>query len=319
MDNINAVITPAMATYLIGLLYRNTRTSCVSLAFLCAHVSHDTLRRVLYQKVPWSRRLWLFFAQGLVQMGGYLVIDDTSWERFTRVADAVSWVWSSSVGKPVWGMQVVLLLWTNGKWKVPVGIRLWRKGGPSKVELAIGLLRQARRRGLQPAYVLCDSWDAAAQILNLLDGWEWRYVLRLKSNRKFGDRSLRTTWPQRYGHARGALRGVAHPVLVVKDGRRYWGTNDLTLTVREVKAHYSHRQQIEETFRLLKQEFGWGSCSCQKHQAQWAHLHLGLYALVLTQQTAFAHGQTIYAFRQSLFVQSIPQNPLALQEFAQAA
>jgi hypothetical protein len=54
MDNINAVIPPAMATYLIGLLYRNTRTSCVSLALLGAHMSHDTLRRVLYQKVPWS-------------------------------------------------------------------------------------------------------------------------------------------------------------------------------------------------------------------------------------------------------------------------
>jgi hypothetical protein len=105
-------------------------------------------------------------------------------------------------------------------------------------------------------------------------------------------------------------------VLVVKDGRRYWGTNDLTLTVREVKAHYSHRQPSEETFRLLKQELGWSSCSCQKHQAQWAHLHLGLYALGVTQQTAFAHGQTIYAFRQSLFLHSIPQNPLALQEFA---
>jgi hypothetical protein len=110
MDNINAGITPTMAMYLIGLLYRNTRTSCVSLAFLCARVSHDTLRRVLYQKVPWSRRLWESFAQGPVQKGGYLVIDDTSWERFTRVAEAVSWVWSSSVGKPVWGRQVV----TNG-------------------------------------------------------------------------------------------------------------------------------------------------------------------------------------------------------------
>ena len=108
-------------------------------------------------------------------------------------------------------------------------------------------------------------------------------------------------------------------MLGVKDGRRYWGTNNLTLTVREVKAQYSHRQQIAETFRLLKQELGWARCSCQKHQAQWAHLHLGLYALVLTQQTAFAHGQTIYAFRQSLFLQSIPQNLLALQEFAQAA
>ena len=269
--------------------------------------------------MPWSRRLWDILGQGLVATGGYLVIDDTSWERFTRVAEAVSWVWSSSVGKPVWGMQVVLLLWTDGKWKVPLGIRIWRKGGPSKVELAIGLLRQARRRGLEPAYVLCDSWYAAAQILNLLESWGWHYVMRLKSNRKFGKGSLRTTWSHRYGHAQGELRGVEHPVLVVKDGRRYWGTNALTLTVREVKAHYFHRQQIEETFRLLKQEFGWGGCSCQKHQAHWAHLHLGVYALVLTQRTAFARGQTIYAFRQSLFLQSIPQNPLALQEFAQAA
>jgi hypothetical protein len=319
MNNIGTVITPAMATYLIGLLYRNTRTSCVSLATLCARVSHDTLRRVLYSKVPWSRRLWESFAQGLVRKGGYLVLDDTSWERFTRVAQAVSWVWSSSTGKPVWGMQVVLLLWTDGTWKVPIGVRLWRQGGPSKVEMAIGLLRQARRRGLQPAYVLSDSWYAAAQILNLLESWGWQYVVRLKSNRKFGEHSLRTTWSHRYGHARGELRGVEHRVLVVKDGRRYWGTNDLSLTPREVKVHYSRRQQIEETFRLLKQEFGWGGCSCQKQQPQWAHLHLGLYALMLTQQTAVTRRQTMYAFRQSLFLQRIPQNPLALQEFAEAA
>ena len=143
MSNISTVLTPAMATYVIALLFRNTRTNCVSLALLGAHVSHDTLRRVLYQKIPWSRWLWESFAQGLVLKGGYLVLDDTSWERFTRIADAVSWVWSSSVGKPVWGMQVVLLLWTDGKWKVPLGIRLWRKGGPSKVELALGLLSQA--------------------------------------------------------------------------------------------------------------------------------------------------------------------------------
>jgi hypothetical protein len=95
--------------FVIGLLYRNTRTSCVSLALLCARISHDTLPRVLYQKVPWSRRIWDCFARGLVQMGGSVVIDDTSRERFTRVADAVSWGWSSRVGKPVWGMPVVLL------------------------------------------------------------------------------------------------------------------------------------------------------------------------------------------------------------------
>ncbi len=56
-------------------------------------------------------------------------------------------------------------------WKVPVGIRLWQKRGPSKVELALSLLHQARHRELQPTYVLCDSWYAAAQVLNLLEGW----------------------------------------------------------------------------------------------------------------------------------------------------
>jgi hypothetical protein len=78
------------------------------LALLCARISHDTLRRVLSQQVPWSRRLWESFAQGLVRRGGYLVIDDTSWERFTQTSEAVRWVWSSRVGKPIWGMQVVL-------------------------------------------------------------------------------------------------------------------------------------------------------------------------------------------------------------------
>src|SRR5215831_2317390 len=125
MHNIRTQITPATALYLMGLLYRNTRTSCVSLASLCAQVSHDTLRRVLYQKIPWSRRRWEGCAQVLVQQGGDLGIDDPSWERFTRVAEAVRWVWSRRVGKPVGGMQVGLLLWTDGQWKVPGGIRLW--------------------------------------------------------------------------------------------------------------------------------------------------------------------------------------------------
>jgi hypothetical protein len=144
-------------------------------------------------------------------------------------------------------------------------------------------------------------------------------VARLKSNRKLDKQTVRTKWPHRYGHAQGKLHGVAHPVLVVKDGHRYWGTNDLTLTPRALKEYYAQRPQIEEAFRLLKHECGWGSCSCQKQQAQWAHLHLGLYALLLTQQRALARGQTIYAFRQSLFIQSIPPNPVDMHEFADAA
>ena len=94
-------------------------------------------------------------------------------------------------------MQGVLLLWTDGRWKVPVGIRLWRAGGRSKVELAAGLLRQAQRRGLRPQYVLFESWYAAARILNVLEGLGWKYVARLKSNRLLDGHALRKKWPRR--------------------------------------------------------------------------------------------------------------------------
>lgn len=56
------------------------------------------------------------------------------------------------------GLQVVLLVWTGGKRKIPVSMRLWQKGGKSKVELAKELIQEAADRGLCPKYVLFDSW-----------------------------------------------------------------------------------------------------------------------------------------------------------------
>ena len=47
-------------------------------------------------------------------------------------------------------------------------------GGIGFFALAIGLLSQGQRRGLQPVYVLSDSWYAAAELMNLLQGWDWQ-------------------------------------------------------------------------------------------------------------------------------------------------
>ncbi len=319
MTNIQLELTPAMQAYLTALIYRNTRTSCCSLASLCARVSHDRLQRLVYSRFAWSRRLWDFFAAPLVREGGYLIIDDTCWVRWAQKSEAVSWVWSSSHARTVKGMQVVVLIWTDGQVKVPLGIRLWRKGGHSKVELAAQLLREAKRRGLCPEYVLFDSWYTAAKLLHLLADLEWKYVARLKSNRLFEGHAVRERWSHRFGRGVGRLRRINHEVCVVKDGRRYFVTNSTELSSREVKAHYLNRQQIEETFRLLKQEFGWGGASAQKARAQVAHLHLGLYALCVTQAEAIKHGQTIYAFKRRLFRLPIPEHLAHLEQLSLAA
>src|SRR5256885_9977338 len=113
-------LTPAMEAYLIALIYRNTRTSCLSLSAVCAHVSHDRLQRMLYQKFAWSRRLWDLFAARMVREGGYLIIDDTTWARWAQHSEAVSWVWSSTHGRVLRGHQVVLLIWTDGEVRVQI-------------------------------------------------------------------------------------------------------------------------------------------------------------------------------------------------------
>jgi hypothetical protein len=141
--NINPLLTPAIQAYLIALIYRNTRTNCSSLAALCPFVSHDSFNRLLHSSLPWSRRLRELFSSRMFHAGGYLLLDDTTWQRRANRAEAVSKVWSSTAGSVRLGMQVVLLVWADGHRKIPVGMRLWQKGGKSKVELAKELIREA--------------------------------------------------------------------------------------------------------------------------------------------------------------------------------
>ena len=255
----------------------------------------------------------------MILEGGYLVLDDTTWQRQTKCSEAVAKVWSSTAGSVRLGMQVVLLIWTDGQRKIPVSMRLWQKGGKSKVELAQEMLSEAAERGMRPKYVLFDSWYTARSIINLLSELGWNYVARIKSNRLLDGERLSGKWPQRFGQARGHLKQVTEEVRVIKDGKRYWVTNDLELKPAQIKRQYCLRQQIEETFRVLKQEFGWGGSSVRTAKAQAAHLHLGLMALCLTQQAALTQGQTVYAFKRELFRQPIPFQLPFLEHFSVAA
>lgn len=316
MVNIFEQMTPAMIGYLTGLIFRNTRTSCRCLASL-SEMAHDRFYRLLYADFPFSRRLWEWFASRLVASGGYLIIDDTAWQRFTRKAEAVSFVWDSSIGKVVFGMNVVLLIWTDGRRKIPLGMRVWEKGGKSKIELACEMFSQVRCDGVKPVYVLFDSWYSCNKLLNLLDSFGWHYIGRAKVNRVLEKEKIGQAFRHRFGRRVGSLRKVSHQNLVVKDGRRFWLSNDLTLTSGELKRHYRFRQQVEETFRLLKQEFGWGKCQAGTKKAQNAHLHLGLYALCLVQMKV--KGESAYKFKQNLFRQAIPTQRQFIELFTATA
>lgn len=73
-------------------------------------------------------------------------------------------MFSSQERNPVFGFSLILLVWTNGTLRIPQGVRLWRKGGPSKYELALELLSYARNRLRLPAAEVRRVYRFRAQI-----------------------------------------------------------------------------------------------------------------------------------------------------------
>jgi putative transposase len=156
-------------------------------------VSHDRLTRML--QAAWSGHTFLESACRLlfVWERGYLILDNRVIPKpFPRAMEGLAWVFSSQERRPVYGFSLDLLVWTDGTLRIPLGVRLWRKGGPSRYELALELLSYARNRlHCRPAYVLFDARDPSKALLKRIRDYGWYFVCRLKKNRCFNGQPLR--------------------------------------------------------------------------------------------------------------------------------
>lgn len=307
-----------MILYMIALIYRNTKASCTAIAEWFDKISHDQFSRMLAEKRNWPTLLWSYFAIKMVGEEGYLIIDDTVLEKFGYWVFGVNWVYSSKFQKSILGIHIVMLIWTDGRKRVPLGIKIWRNSKQSKIVLASKLLRWARKLEIKPQYVVFDSWYSAKKLLKLIRQYNWHYITRMKKNRKLSGKSLSQYWPHRFGHGIGMLAGQLE-VLVVKDGNRFLATSDIALSVKEVKLIYTLRQQIEEVFKILKDQLAWSKSPARNKTTQTAHLHLCLMAFCVLQTEALNTNSTPYRIRKSLFRQAVPDYSLMFQPFIRAA
>jgi hypothetical protein len=108
--------------YLTALLYYRTSVSSVALAEALETVSHDRLTR--WFRGNWSGHTLLNLAirTRFVWERGSLMIDDTVLAKpFATAIEGLAWVFSSQEQKTLYGLPVVLLIWTNGTASHPVG------------------------------------------------------------------------------------------------------------------------------------------------------------------------------------------------------
>ena len=287
--------------YLTALLYDRTSATCVALAEALPTVSHDRLTSMLQADWSGQRLLERAVRTLCVWERGYLIIDDTVVPKpFATAMEGVAWVFSSQQGKPVYGFSVVLRIWTDGRMRIPLGLRLWHKGGPSTLALALELLSDARNRlHCRPASALFDAWYPSNALLKRIRDYGWYFVCRLQKNRRFNGQPLRAYRRHPYWTESGWLSGGLK-VLVVRYGAKYYATNRLTLPAAEVRRLYRVRAQIEEVIRVCQDQLGWKGCQARSERAQRHHLTCCLVAFCVLERERHDRNLTIYKLKRHL-------------------
>lgn len=121
---------------------------------------------------------------------GYLIIDDVIIRKpYSKSISSTSYVYDHTNNRYVWGMHIVVLLWSNGWIKVPVAFRIWIPKEKceeyhTKVNLAVSMISFAHKHGLVAEYVTFYTWYSCKQLLQKLSECGYPYVCMIKNNRK---------------------------------------------------------------------------------------------------------------------------------------
>jgi hypothetical protein len=310
--------TPTLAALIAlavtGLILLDARPSQTRVARVLPARHHDALNRLL-RTMPWSTRalmaLLLAFAKRLAR-DGYLALDDVIVEKaFAKRLAWASWVYSFAKKRKLWGMHIVVLVWCScdGRWRIPVGFRLWRpkrscrpKHYRTKLELAEELVHAVVLARLPVRYIVFDTHYTAGWFTKRLArlGLTWQGTLDPRTNvvwrgRKQAVRVLaeriKLKWRSQLGVRATALRVYAPKygqlqLVVVRNRHGNWeylvtndGVADLTTVVERKRA----RWPIETVFRDSKQFAGLEACQCWVDQAMVRHVALVLLTFVVLQ------------------------------------
>jgi Transposase DDE domain len=306
--------------YLTALRYDHPSVSCVALAEALETGSHARLTRLLQADWSGHTRLALALRPLFVWERGALLIDDPVLSKpFATASEGLAWVFSSQERKPMDGRSLVLLVWTNGPRRSPLGLRRWRKGGPSKDALALEGLSHARHRlRCRPDDVLFDAWYPSRRLLKRLrhDGWD--VGCRLKKHRRCHGQPLRRyrrhpSWVET-GWRSGGLN-----VLMVRHGHHYYATNRLTLLAAEVRRLSRVRAPSEEVMRVCQDQLGWSGWQLRSTRAPRPHISCGRAAFCVLERERPDRHLSIYKLKRRLSFQGRAMVLPALERLRAAA
>lgn len=279
--------TPAhknIVPYLSALLYTPWRNSFLVLSQVLG-ISHDKLTRLVHVKFCWNR-LFLFLLTRVGFQRGYIAIDDTEIVKmFSLTIPRLSWIKSHSEGRFIFGLNLVVAVWTNGTRTIPIAFKLYiPNSGVTKIDLACELICYCLSLGLKPEAFLFDAFYAAEKVLKLLIQHGQDYASQVAKSRLLDGVAVKHIENGRpYWEKVGSLRGNIR-VKVIKVRRKYFICSRLGDARKKILSAYRLRWRIEEVFRFTKSELGMERCQSTNLQTQINHIGscLFLYGLHIT-------------------------------------
>jgi len=310
--------TPTLAVLIAwtvtGLILLDARPTQTRVARRLPGRCHDAMGRLL-RTMPWSTRalmaLLIVFAKRLGR-AGYLVLDEVIVEKaFAKRLPWAASIYSFAKKRKVWGFQIIVLLWCSGdgRWRIPLGFRLWRPKRScrkeryrTKLQLAIDLVTVVVQAKLPVQYIVGDTHYTAGWFTKRLNrlGLTWHGTRDPKTSlvwrgRKQAVRELAGTlklrWRAKLGVRATAVRVFApkygHLSLVVTRNRHgnyeYLVSNDLTCDVANMVLRKRSRWSVETVFRDSKQFSGLEGCQCWTDQPLVRHVSLVFLTFVVLQ------------------------------------
>lgn len=234
--------------------------------------SHDAFTRLLRRQPPDQEALWKESCRLVDMKGGLLILDDTTLDKpYAEKMDLVTYHWSGKHHDVVKGINLITLLWSDGEALIPVDFRLYDKqSGLTKNDHFRDMLGKASERGLEPDYVIFDSWYSSIDNLKAVIRYGWHFFTRLKENRLV-DPDGRGNMPVSQIDIPAAGRVVHLKEFgmvkvfrtVSRDGDvEYWATDYLDMQEEKAEALTNAGWGIEVYHRGIKQ------CCCGVEKAQ---------------------------------------------------
>ncbi len=253
--------------------------------------AHDAFTRLLHRLVPDPAALWGEVSPLVDRACGVLIVDDSTLDKpDAEQIDLVHRHWSGKHHAVVDGINLITLLWTDGDRLIPIDYRIYDKpnDGITKNEHFLAMLLTAQARGFTPECVLFDSWYASVDNLRLIRDCGWRWLTRLKANRRVSidyqpKRALETwgiaeTGTEVHREGYGLIR--VFRVVATNGDTEYWATDDRAMGELERLKFAEMAWGIEVYHRALKQECGVERAMVRAARAQRNHIGCAIRAFV---------------------------------------